>query len=202
MSKRVITIGRQFGSGGRMIGKQIAEALNYKFFDKELLAQAAKDTGYCEGTFLKADEKGFDPFAYAALGAIPSFGMSFNRDVLTNEKLFLLQCKTIENIAESSESVIIGRCANYVLRKRPDVLSIFICDSYDNRVNRVMKRYDVTEHVAKKMIRTKDKTRSSYYNFYTDTDWGLAENYDMCLNLGRLGEEKIITLIQKACIKL
>lgn len=199
MKKTVICVGRQFGSGGREIARQLAEYLNYAYYDKELLAQAAKESGYCQDIFKRADEISADPMVFSCCGLIPSYGLFSHSDYLSNEKLFLLQSETIEKIADKGNAIIVGRCADYILRDREDVISIFISDEKENRIERVMKRSEKSHSSAYSMIRKTDKMRASYYNFYADRSWGEASNYDLCINRNAFTEEQFIQIIKTAC---
>ncbi len=195
----VISIGRQFGSGGREIGKGVAEKLGIAFYDKEILAQSAKDSGIVQEIFESMDEKRTPSLLYnLSMGAgyaNPVFYAAMDDAVPTSDKLFRWQAATIEKFAAAGPCVIIGRCADYILRDHPGLVSIFIYSDMDKRCQRISRLYNLREDAANVLIRKTDKSRASYYNFSTDREWGNMGNYDLCLNSGTLGVEKSIDLI-------
>ena len=184
--KYVITIGREYGSGGRFIGKMVAEKLGIKFYDNELLIEAAKESGMSETVFKNFDEKK-DSFFGAGIGMY-SFDMSLS------QKVFLAQFDAIKNIADKESCVIVGRCADYVLKDDPNLCSIFICAPMSDKVERAVNFYGVKKENAESVIIKRDKKRRSYYNFYTDKEWGMAPNYDLCIN-SKIGVDNCVNLI-------
>jgi cytidylate kinase len=197
MKKIVISIGRQFGSGGGETGKRLAKRLNIAYYDKELIAIAARDSGLCSEVFEKADEQESTGLSFAfSLGFSP-LGMYIPYDdILSNEKLFLLQSKTIRNLAEKESCVIIGRCSDYILRDNPDCISIFIHNSLENRIRHIIERENVSEARAKELISKADKSRAAYYNYYTNKLWGMASSYNFSIDLSILGVEKTVDLLE------
>ena len=185
----VICIGRLFGSGGREIGLGLAKKLGIRFYDKEILKKAAEESGIVEELFEKADEKPTNSFLYSLSMGTHGQAMNFTNynDYLTNDKLFLFQSNTIRDMAEKDSCVIIGRCADYILRGRKDMLSVFI------RVR------NVEEDAARSLIKKTDRQRANYYNFYADNDWGAADSYDVAINSGKLGVEKSIEVLAGIC---
>ena len=198
----IITIGRQFGSGGREIGYMVAEKLGIKLYDKEMLQRAAQDSGICEELFESHDEKPSNSFLYSLVMDTYSMGYSGStyNDMPINHKIFLAQFDAIKKIANEGPCILVGRCADYALEGYPNLLSVFIHADLDARIKRIAKKYDLTDAKAKDLINKTDKQRASYYNYYTDKRWGDADSYDVCLDSSILGlegtAEAIIKLIE------
>jgi cytidylate kinase len=190
MKKFIITIGRQYGSGGRMIGQKIAEDLGVKCYNSELLIEAAKESGLCQEVFEKIDEKPISAFLSFTAGKYDHGEMPLNH------KVFLAQMQTIKKLAERESCVIVGRCADYVLRERDDVINVFISAPFEDRVKRVIERDDVLPGKAEKRVRRIDKERSNYYNFYSTKRWGIADSYDVCLDSSKFGIEGCAKIIE------
>lgn len=200
----IITIGRQFGSGGHDIGTKLAEELDIKFYDKEMLDRAAKDSGICQELFESNDEKPTNSFLYSLVMDTYSFGNNYASgylDMPLNHKIFLAQFDAIKGIATEGPCVLIGRCADYALEDRPDVLRIFIRADLNDRIRRVAKQFDLSNAKAKDMIIKTDKKRAGYYNYYSNKKWGDSESYDFCLNSSILGIDGAVDAI-KALIEL
>lgn len=197
MDKYIITIGRQFGSGGRSIGQKIAEKLNIHFYDKELISIAAKESGTDPEIFKDVDEKAANSLLYSLSTGMYGFGSGFSAmgDLPVNDKLYLLQHKIIKKIAENESCVIVGRCADYVLRENPDCVNIFIYADMAFRKEQSVKKHGIDEARAEHIINKTDKSRANYYSFYSGQKWGMAENYDLCINSSKLSEDKIVDLI-------
>ncbi len=195
----VITIGREFGSGGREIGELIAKHFDVKCYDKELLTRAAADSGFCAEMLQNHDEKPTNSFLYNLVMDTYSFGYNSSSyvDMPISHKVFLAQFDTIKNIAKEGPCVIVGRCADYALSEYPNVINIFISADEDDKVKRVMGRFKdlVTEDKAREMINKKDKQRKSYYNYYSSKKWGRAESYDLCINSSKLGIDGTVDYI-------
>lgn len=185
----IITIGRQFGSGGREIAETIAKKLDIPMYDKEMLAIAAKDSGICQELFESHDEKPTNSFLYSLVMDTYSIGYSANTymDMPINHKVFLAQFDAIKRIANEGPCVLVGRCADYALESYPNCLSVFIHADLDARVQRIARMYDLTTAKAKDMIVKTDKKRSTYYNYYTNKKWSSAESYELCLDSSKLG---------------
>lgn len=196
----IITIGRQFGSGGREIGELLAERLGIKCYDKELLQRAANESGMCKEIFESNDEKPTNSFLYNLVMDTYSFGFSGNTyvDMPISHKVFLAQFDTIKKLAEEGPCVIVGRCADYALSERNDVLNVFIYGEMDTKIKRIMDKYNLNETQAKDMIVRSDKKRANYYNYYSSNKWGKAETYDICINSSIIGIEGTVDLIIKA----
>ena len=191
----IITIGRQYGSGGRNIGIQLAKELGVPFYDQNILKQAAAESGLCEKILENYDEKprsflysiAMDPFGYA-LGGIPANTL--------DQRVYMATFDTINAIADKGSSVIIGRCADYVLRERKNVLRVFLYASMDERIKTVMARDDLSEAAAKQKITRMDRSRAAYYEFYSTQKWGAVDSYDLCIDTGLLGQEGTVALIR------
>lgn len=184
--KYVITVGREYGSGGRFIAKKLAEKLGIAFYDDELLTKAAQESGISENVFKNFDEKKDGLFA-AGLGF-------YSYDLSLSQRVFLAQFDAIKSIAEEESCVIVGRCADYVLQNHENLISIFICAPMDEKIERVVTYYGVDRAKAESVITKKDKKRKSYYNFYTDRTWGKSSNYDLCIN-SKIGIEGCVEAI-------
>jgi cytidylate kinase len=187
--KIIINIGRQIGSGGRIIAKQLAEEFNCKFYDKELLNLAAKESGFSERFFEQNDEqKGFLRSLFHV--HVPLLGENnFYHNNFSQESLYLFQSEAIRKAAEEDNCVFVGRTADYVLRDSKDTVNIFITASMDQRIQRVCKRHGFDRATARKYIHSKEEDRASYYNYYTGKRWGHSESYDLCINSSILGIE-------------
>lgn len=198
MGNQIYTIGREFGSGGFDVGKLLAERLGVKLYDKELLAQAAKSSGFCEEIFENHDEKPTSSFLYSLVMDTYSGGNYSSApflDMPLNHKVFLAQFDTIKKIAEQESCVIVGRCADYALANNPDCLNIFVRADMEDRIRWVSKRKDLTENKARDLIQKTDKQRASYYNYYTCKKWGDSRSYDLCLNTSKLSPEACVEMI-------
>ena len=193
----VITIGRQFGSGGREIGEMVAEYFGIKCYDKDLLTRAAKESGFCEEMIKNHDEKPTNSFLYNLVMDTYSFGYNSSSfvDMPISHKVFLAQFDTIKKVADEGPCVIVGRCADYALADRKNVLHLFIYGDEEAKIKFVMNKYNLTESKARDMIIKKDKQRQSYYNYYSSKKWGRADSYDLCINSGVLGFDGTVKLI-------
>ena len=193
----VITIGRECGSSGRAIGRKLAESLGIKCYDKELLALAAKNSGLCEELFKTHDEKPTNSFLYSLV--MDTYSMGYNTsaymDMPINHKIFLAQFDTIKKLADQESCVIVGRCADFILRDRTDCLNVFIHAAMDKKVERIVKLYGETADKPEKRLMDKDKKRRVNYRYYTDREWGASQNYHLCLDSGEFGIEKCAQII-------
>lgn len=193
--KTIITIGRQFGSGGKEIGIRVAKELGIPFYDVELLQEAAKKSGLSEKIFESFDERpksllysiAMDSYLFSAPGSAA--------DSL-EQQVYLATFDTIRNLAEKGSCVIIGRCADYVLADHPELLSLFISAPMDVRVERVARRQNLTPEKARQLIIRTDKRRASYYEYYSSKKWGAVESYHFCLDSSYLGIGRTVELIQ------
>ena len=193
----VITIGRQFGSAGREIGKKLAEYFDIKFYDRDLLTRAAKESGFCEEMIQNHDERPTNSFLYNLVMDTYSFGYNNSSfvDMPISHKVFLAQFDTIKKIADEGPCVIVGRCADYALADRTNVVDIFIYANEECKIKRIMEKYELSENKARDMIIKKDKQRQSYYNYYSSKKWGRADSYDLCINSSVLGVDGTARLI-------
>ena len=197
MKNYIVTIAREYGSGGRECGKKLAELTGYKFYDKDLITLAAQKSGMSTDALNSVDEKAASSLLYTlALGSsIYNNGMgSVNLPI--NDKLFVVQSQIIKDIANSGEgAIIVGRCADYVLSERDNVVKVYITSDFDTRVNTVMKRHDLTQSQARDLIIKTDKRRSNYYSYYTGEKWGKADKYDVVVSTARIGIDGAAGLI-------
>ena len=204
MDKFVFTIGREYGSGGKDIGIKLAQRLGVKCYDRELLELSAQNSDFCEEIFENHDEKPTNSFLYSLVMDSHSFGgyatPSFYEMPL-NQKIFLAQFETIKKIASAESCVIVGRCADYVLKDNPNVVSVFVHADEKFCLDRAMERNSMTEKEMKKYIEKTDKFRGDFYRYHTGHEWADARNYDLCLNSGKLGFQKCVEEI-KAYIKI
>lgn len=195
----IITIGRQFGSGGREIGEKLAQHFGIKFYDKELLSRAAKESGFCEEMMHSHDERPTNSFLYNLVMDTYSFGYNSSSfvDMPISHKVFLAQFDTIKKIANEGPCVIVGRCADYALSDYQNCLNVFIHADEDAKVKRIMSKYSdvTTEQKAKDMMNKKDKSRQSYYNYYSSKKWGRADSYDLSINSSTLGIDGTVKLL-------
>jgi cytidylate kinase len=204
MAKKIIvTIARQFGSGGREIGEKIAKALGIPLIDKELIKDAASKGELNEDIIKSADESATNSLLYTlAMGSnLLGTTINFGYKMPINDKLFILQSEAIKNYAAEGSCVIIGRCADYVLREEPNLFRIFIYGDLDHREARVRERHpELKSSQIIDVINKTDKRRASYYNFHTGNKWGKYDNYDMAINSSTLGIDGTAQLIV-ACAK-
>jgi len=187
----IITIGRQFGSGGRDIGLKIADDLGIKYYDKELLTRAAKDSGLAEEIFETHDERPTSSFLYSLVMDTYSMGYMGNTfaEMPINHKVFLAQFDAIKKIADEGPCVIVGRCADYALADYPNVVSIFIHAPLEDRIKRVSQIMSLSRAKAKDLILKTDKQRASYYNYFTTKKWSEADSYELSITSSALGIE-------------
>ena len=200
----IITISRQYGSGGREIGKKLAEKRNIPFYDKELIAMAAKQSGFSEEAFEKADERATNSLLYSLMMGSYSFGgrvTTFN-EMPINDKLYLIQSDIITKAAQAGPCVIVGRCANYILRDFKNTFNVFIYADKLSRMDRAVKCYGIQADKAADFLTKKDKQRANYYNFYTNRRWNDPENYHLMLNSSHFGIEESVELILEALERL
>ena len=192
-SKIIISIGRQYGSGGREIGRKLAEVFGIDFYDKELITLVAKQSGYSEEVLKENDENHNGSFLYSLVMGTYSGGDSLP----LNHKLFIAQFDTIKKLAAEKSCVIIGRCADYALADNPECINVLIHAEIEDRIKWISKRLNITENKAKDTIQKKDKQRASYYNYYTSKKWGDSKSYDLCLDSAKLGIDGCVDMILK-----
>lgn len=196
--KTIITISRQFGSGGRDVGKKLADALGIKYYDRELIEMAAKESGFDKEMFEDTTANTSRLFRF-----INTFGYSLGaplsvmNDITMSDQIFLIQSRVVEQAADSGPCVIVGRCADYVLDNRDDVLRVFIAGDMDDRKKRAIQYYEVDERDVEASIRKIDRNRKGYYDYYTDKKWGAAESYDVCLNTSVFGIDGCVAILKQ-----
>lgn len=174
MSAKIITITREFGSGGRTIGRMVADALGYSFYDWNLVEKIAEETGFAK-EFI--EENGEEQGRFMTMLGTSSFGFNLN------EQLFEAQSRVIFDLARQGNCVFVGRCADYLLRNEPDVMSCFIYANEESRKNRILNEYGETDVPIDKRMKDKDKRRKAHYQYFTSRKWGKAFYYDLCLSL-------------------
>ena len=201
MRNLVVAIGREFGSGGKEIGQKLADRLNIKCYDSELLSIAAKNSGFCEEILQKNDEKPTNSFLYSLV--MDTYSMSGYTsapfvDMPLNHKVFLAQFEAIKKLASEAPCVIVGRCADYALAGDPDCVSVFIHADMDFRLKRIKADSDKEfkdDNKVIDLINKTDKKRANYYNYYSSKKWGDARSYDFCLDSSVLGIDKTVDMI-------
>ena len=191
----VITIGREYGSGGYEIGKRIAGSLGISFYDKELLTLAAKKSGLSPELFASADEKAAGKLSYALSAGFPFFGSLFSGGV-TSDALFTIQSETILELARKESFVIVGRCADYVLRNHPCCFNAFIHSPLSFRIERVMTRKPQSRQNVMDEIAKVDKERANFYNFYSQKEWGRALSYHLCIDSSLFGIDRTAQIVE------
>ena len=194
----IITIGREYGSGGRQIGQEVAKYFGIKCYDKELLEHAANESGICKELFENHDERPTNSFLYSLVMDTYSFGYSSSgfTDMPMNHKVFLAQFDAIKKLASEGPCVMVGRCADYALEDNPELLSVFIHANMDARIRRIARDFDLTDAKAKDLIKKTDKRRSSYYNYYSNKKWGDSRNYDLVVNSSRVGVDGCVEQVK------
>lgn len=195
----VITIARGYGSGGRTIGKMLAQELGVDFYDRKLLRLASDESGINEALFGRADEtfKGTLLFKVARKNYNGEIISPDSDDFISNENLFNYQAKVIKELAERESCIIIGRCANWILQDNPNVLRIYIHAPLEVCVQRVMEIDGLDERQARKKVQTIDKRRAAYYQYFTGQDWKNADHYDLCLNSHDLSWDQCVKLVKE-----
>jgi len=194
MQNKIITISREFGSGGRTIGKLAAEKLGIPCYDKELIEQIEEKSGLAK-EFI--EERG----EYTLRGGwlANAFADRSMNGLSVQDYLWTVQRKLILELAEKESCVIVGRCADYILEGKADLFKVFIHASIEERARRIVEKYGESDDAPEKRLRDKDLRRSGYYRFYTDMEWGIAKNYDLVLDSGRFGVEKCADIIAELC---
>ncbi len=202
--KYVLTFARQFGSGGHEVAKTTAEILGIPFYDKELIAIAAKESGLSEHLFDGLDEKPTNSFLYSLVMGVQSGASTYCRygDVTGSDNIFRIQAQVIRQIADKGPCVIVGRCADCILREYENLVSVFVHADMEQRTARIMKRYNLKEKNAEDYINKTDKRRNSFYNFYTNRIWGSVDNYNMAIDTAQVGIKNAAEIIADYVKKL
>lgn len=196
--KIVINIGRQFGSGGRIIGEKLSTLMNIQFFDKELILIASQESGLGKEFFENFDEKS----SHSIFGGLFGLRGAFSDEMvpnnfLSNETLFKIQSDVIRDLAEKQSCIFVGRCADYVLKDHPHCLNLFVSADIDDRIKRIAEKENLPENKAKELIEKTDKKRASYYNYYSNKVWGAASSYHLCINSSFLGIDESVDFIKE-----
>ena len=194
MKKRIITISREFGSGGHSIGKSVADKLGISVYDKELLEQIAKETEFSKDFIEETDENSSAKNSLL-FNLVINRSLNVRTEPLPADTIYFAQNKIIKELADRESCVIVGRCSDYILRDREDCLNVFIYSDIEKREKRVLERYGESEKPIRKRILDKDSRRKIYYSHYTDRPWGIPQNNDVCLDSGRLGEKICVDTI-------
>ena len=202
-SHLIISIGRQIGAGGLGVARRLSEVFGLKVYDKELLVEVARESGLDEAFFAQRDEHSTRGLRTALQGFRSLIGSAlYNRagtnTVMTEEQLFKIQSEVMQKIAAKEDCIFVGRCADYILRDEPRLVTVFIAADLESRVRNLMRVGGKTEEEARRFIEQGDRARAAYYNYYTFKRWGDSASYDLCVNASRLGddEEKVVDLIR------
>ena len=200
----VITISRQFGSGGHEVGEKLARQLDVPFYDKALIAMAAKQSGLSEEVFANADEKATSSLLYSMVMGSYSFGARVPgiNEMPINDKLFIIQSDIIKKAAADGPCVIIGRCADYILREHENCLNVFVHANKEDRIRRSVMKKDCEERKAADFVTKKDKQRANYYNFYSNKRWDDLQNYDITLDTSRFTVDEAVDILMDAAKRL
>lgn len=190
MKNLIITIGREFGSGGKDVATELGEILNFPVYDKELLLKAAQDSGFSKTLFEEHDEK-CKVFTFTSM-----FSQGFgSQNYMNRNELFLMQSETIKKIAQQGPAILVGRCSDYILRNHKPLLTVFLNAPKEFRIKRIMDSNDLDEAQALDMLKKQDKTRQEYYNYFTMRDWGVASTYDICIDTSLFDIKRTAELI-------
>ena len=189
MAHRIITISREFGSGGHTIGKKVSEKLGIPCYDAELIQKIAEESGF-DADYIKRESE------YASGGWLAPILSNRSMGLTNQDKLWTIQKKVILELAEKGPCVIVGRCADFILKEKADCLTVFIHADMEYRAERIVQEYGEREETPVQRLKDKDKRRVAYYRFYTDMKWGHAQNYHITLDSGKLGIEKCVEILQ------
>ncbi len=193
MKPVIITIGRQFGSGGHELGEKLAARLNIPFYDRALLSEAAQHTGITREMIESFDEQPTNSFLYSL--STGAFGYSGDMPLPLGNQVFLAMTNAIRDIAANGSCVIVGRCAEYVLDGNESLVRVFVHADKDSRIKRIMEKLNLSEREAKSLMAKTDKKRASYHDFYCDTKWGVTDSYDLSVNSALLGIDGAVEMI-------
>ena len=199
MKKKIVTISRQYGSGGRYIGENLAKAMGVPCYDEKLIDMVAKESGFAQSFVAEKGERmtGSLLFNIASSLSFANNVFSTNNGVTLQDEIYFTQNRIIKELADKGPCVIVGRCADYILREREDCLNVFIFADNESKIERAEKYFNITREEAPAVLKKKDKARSNHYKYYTDQEWGMASNYDLCLNSGLIGIEGCVKTIQQ-----
>lgn len=199
MKKKIVTISRQYGSGGRYIGENLAKAMGVPCYDEKLIDMVAKESGFAQSFVAEKGERmtGSLLFNIASSLSFANNVFSTNNGVTLQDEIYFTQNRIIKELADKGPCVIVGRCADYILREREDYLNVFIFADNESKIERAEKYFNITREEAPAVLKKKDKARANHYKYYTDQEWGMASNYDLCLNSGLIGIEGCVKAIQQ-----
>ena len=199
MKKKIVTISRQYGSGGRYIGENLAKAMGVPCYDEKLIDMVAKESGFAQSFVAEKGERmtGSLLFNIASSLSFANNVFSTNNGVTLQDEIYFTQNRIIKELADKGPCVIVGRCADYILREREDCLNVFIFADNESKIERAEKCFNITREEAPAVLKKKDKARANHYKYYTDQEWGMASNYDLCLNSGLIGIEGCVKAIQQ-----
>ena len=199
MKKKIVTISRQYGSGGRYIGENLAKAMGIPCYDEKLIDMVAKESGFAQDFVAEKGERmtGSLLFNIASSLSFANNVFSTNNGVTLQDEIYFTQNRIIKELADKGPCVIVGRCADYILREREDCLNVFIFADNESKIERAEKYFNITREEAPAVLKKKDKARANHYKYYTDQEWGMASNYDLCLNSGLIGIEGCVKAIQQ-----
>ena len=199
MKKKIVTISRQYGSGGRYIGDNLAKAMGVPCYDEKLIDMVAKESGFAQSFVAEKGERmtGSLLFNIASSLSFANNVFSTNNGVTLQDEIYFTQNRIIKELADKGPCVIVGRCADYILREREDCLNVFIFADNESKIERAEKYFNITREEAPAVLKKKDKARANHYKYYTDQEWGMASNYDLCLNSGLIGIEGCVKAIQQ-----
>ena len=197
MKKRIVTISRQCGSGGRYIGEQLAKELEIPCYDEKLMDMVAKESGFATDFIEEKGERITGSLLFNIASSMTYAGNIFSGNGMSlQDEIYFIQNRIIKELAEKEPCVIVGRCADYVLREREDCLNVFIHADAKSKIERAINSYKMPEKDAASILKKKDKARYNHYKYYTDQEWGMASNYDLCLNSGLLGIDGCVRVIR------
>ena len=199
MKKKIVTISRQYRSGGRYIGENLAKAMGVPCYDEKLIDMVAKESGFAQSFVAEKGERmtGSLLFNIASSLSFANNVFSTNNGVTLQDEIYFTQNRIIKELADKGPCVIVGRCADYILREREDCLNVFIFADNESKIERAEKYFNITREEAPEVLKKKDKARANHYKYYTDQEWGMASNYDLCLNSGLIGIEGCVKAIQQ-----
>ena len=199
MKKKIVTISRQYGSGGRYIGENLAKAMGVPCYDEKLIDMVAKESGFAQSFVAEKGERmtGSLLFNIASSLSFANNVFSNNNGVTLQDEIYFTQNRIIKELADKGPCVIVGRCADYILREREDCLNVSIFADNESKIERAEKYFNITREEAPAVLKKKDKARANHYKYYTDQEWGMASNYDLCLYSGLIGIEGCVKAIQQ-----
>ena len=199
MAYSIITISREFGTGARLIGREVAALLGYGYYDRALIEMAAEKSGLSEDFIERTEEKASNSFLYnLATAAYIASDVTMQYSMPVNDRAYMVQADVIKEIANTGNGVIVGRCADYVLKDHPKLLRVFIYANKEDRINRIVSEYGQDPKNAESVLSKIDKGRANYHKFYTGSNWKNMENYDICINTSTTGIQGAVMAIRAA----